>query len=562
MPRLPIFPNDIALSGSEKLLASDRGRTVNIPLSALAGFITTADLELGVTLTSDADNQITIQFTENGVALGDPQTVELSVREVNYVDIDESVDGQVTIQFQYDADGDPSTTNENIGSPFILKDGAMGLPGAAGGFGNPIATSLPAGSTPTVTATGPNNNKIFTFGIPRGADGSNGMQGVQGSYYVKAFTRSATMPASPNDLIWTEATRAFTGSSALIWGADVPTGTEQSWEVQALFNPLTSQTQISEWGNPYHAGGDGPKGDTGMTGAAAGYGTVTAVTGPIGVTTSGPDTAKNFTFSIPQGAQGIQGDPGATGMMGDQGLSLDDVVSSRTTTAGEDVGGIIANAGDTAITLQLTDGTTLPEVLIRRGAMGTAGTAGAAGSPGDTVTVTETGGVVTIASSGGSTETVNDVEAGGAVLTSTPEINSITIGGVVYAFEGGTHPSGGVVEDTFWGVDTTLPTAGLSNVHPIAQMFQATTGSDDNEVLGIFDYTLADDSPLDQYIIINLPDTLTTGVTVNFQFGNTTEGPFFYNIENVHVSNVGSTAGYTTYAFGFGADTYVRVHLT
>ena len=57
----------------------------------------------------------------------------------------------------------------------------------------------------------------------------------------------------------------------------------------------------------------------GPTGPAAGFGTPTASTGPIGVTASGPDTAKVFAFSIPAGATGPTGPAGASGGVGPTG---------------------------------------------------------------------------------------------------------------------------------------------------------------------------------------------------------------------------------------------------
>jgi len=51
----------------------------------------------------------------------------------------------------------------------------------------------------------------------------------------------------------------------------------------------------------------GANGTNGTNGTAAGFGTPTATTGPIGVTATGPDTAKVFAFSIPAGAPGTPG---------------------------------------------------------------------------------------------------------------------------------------------------------------------------------------------------------------------------------------------------------------
>lgn len=142
--------------------------------------------------------------------------------------------------------------------------GPIGATGASAGFGTPTATAttLDAGSpaTATVTASGPDTAKIFTFtfGIPQGATGATGPQGPTGA----------------------------TGAT----GAQGPAGA---------------------------TGATGPTGATGATGAAAGFGTPTATATalPAGseptvtVTESGPDTAKVFDFAF--------GIPSATPATGD-----------------------------------------------------------------------------------------------------------------------------------------------------------------------------------------------------------------------------------------------------
>ena len=543
MPRIRIYPQDVNLTGEEQLFGSDKdNRTVNIPLSALAGFISAGDLDLGVVITSPADNQITIQFTESGIPLGDPQTVDLSIREVNHVLSGTDGDGNVTIQFQYE---DEDGNFENIGDLITIMNGEDGAPA---GFGTPIATALPEGTPPSVVAVGPDTEKVFQFGIPAGA------KGEQGSYYVKAFTRSATNPGTPTDLTWTESTNAFTGTDAGTWQGTVPAGTEQTWEVQVLFDPSSSATTITSWGVPFHAGGTGPQGEDGPPGPAAGFGTPTATQLAVGaaptVTATGPNTAKIFTFGIPMGARGTQGVPGGkgdTGAKGDPGEGIKVDTSS------------LDSLGNTTVLLETAD-TEVPagSFLVQRGLQGLAGTNG---TPGDTVTVTEAGGQITITSSGGTSETLNEVEAGGDVFQNTPELNSITIGGVVYAIT--EHATGGgVTDDTFYGVVSALPTAGIDNVAPLDVVaFQNTMGTSNDEVL-FFPYDLGPTSSQDRFAVINLPDSLIGGLTVNFLFGHRTAGPFTYQVENVFSSSAGSTTGYTTFSFGYGADVYVQIDLT
>jgi hypothetical protein len=59
--------------------------------------------------------------------------------------------------------------------------GATGPVGPAAGFGTPTATGLPAGSAPTVTATGPDTAKVFAFGLPKGDQGIQGITGATGA---------------------------------------------------------------------------------------------------------------------------------------------------------------------------------------------------------------------------------------------------------------------------------------------------------------------------------------------------------------------------------------------
>ena len=57
----------------------------------------------------------------------------------------------------------------------------VGPVGPAAGFGTPTATGLPAGSAPTVTATGPDTAKVFAFGLPKGDQGIQGITGATGA---------------------------------------------------------------------------------------------------------------------------------------------------------------------------------------------------------------------------------------------------------------------------------------------------------------------------------------------------------------------------------------------
>ena len=115
--------------------------------------------------------------------------------------------------------------------------------------------------------------------------------------------------------------------------------------------------------------GSGPAGADGDDGAAAGFGTPTASTGAIGVTATGPDTAKVFAFSIPAGAAGADGDDGAAAGFG-------------TPTASTGAIGVTASGPDTAKVFAFS----IPAGAAGAdGADGTDGTDGADGADGKTV---------------------------------------------------------------------------------------------------------------------------------------------------------------------------------
>jgi len=141
------------------------------------------------------------------------------------------------------------------------------------------ASTLPAGSD----ATASYSDGVLSLGIPRGADGADGKDGADG--------------VTP----------------------DIDIGTVETLEtgVPAYANITgTVENPSLNLGLP-----KGNTGDTGATGAPAGFGAVTATidgttgTPSVDVTASGADTAKNFAFAFhnlkgEQGEQGEQGDPG------------------------------------------------------------------------------------------------------------------------------------------------------------------------------------------------------------------------------------------------------------
>ena len=400
-----------------------------------------------------------------------------------------------------------------------------------------------------------NDGLSFETGDLRGAASTE--PGPQGSYYVKLYLRATTQPDSPLDVTWMPGTGrgVLSGANADGWSLEIVDGPEQLWEVEAFFNP--TGTSITNWSAVFNSGATGPPGMDGENLQVRGY-----VTDTVGttVTLETADTLEDAnTFFVQRGVQGDQGPPGPTstvpGPSVDNTVQVSDGTATTPATVYFEVDGTrIPVGGSSTGVVEIPPGP--------RGIQGVQGEQGMPGDPGNLVVITENDGVITINSSGGTEAMLNEVEAGGTVTTATAEINSITIGGVVYAFEGGSHPSGGVTENTFWGVQSTAPTAGVSNMAVLdVQALQHTNGSDDREVLGQFDYTLADDSPLDQHIVINIPNALTDTHTVEFLLSHFETGPFgSWREEDVVIFD--GDPGYKTYTFGFAADVYIQVKLS
>jgi len=149
-------------------------------------------------------------------------------------------------------------------------------------------------------------SEAAVLSAPAGADGVDGADGADGAAGASAWTSDNTA-AGPGSAA--EGDFHFKEDDEQIYKK-----ISGSW---TLIADRTGATGV--------AGDDGADGADGATGAAAGFGTPTAETGTIGVTATGPDTAKIFAFSVPAGAtgdtgsQGIQGDTGETGSQGIQG---------------------------------------------------------------------------------------------------------------------------------------------------------------------------------------------------------------------------------------------------
>lgn len=273
----------------------------------------------------------------------------------------------------------PILTAKNTKTYFKLKNtgglrgekGEKGAPGQAATITAGTATSLPAGSTPTVTNTGTSSAAVFNFGIPKGDKGDTGDAGAPGQ--AATISVGSTTTGAPG----TNASVTNTGtSSAAVLNFTIPKGDK------------------------------GDKGDTGSAGSAATISVGTVTTGAEGsdatVTNSGTSSAAVFDFTIPRGATGATGSKGDKGDQGDAAT-----ISVGTTTTG-------AAGTNASVTNSGTTGAAVLDFTIPRGNKGDKGDKGDTGNPGDAATVTV--GTVTTGAPGTSATVVNSGTSSAAVL--------------------------------------------------------------------------------------------------------------------------------------------------
>lgn len=227
--------------------------------------------------------------------------------------------------------------------------GDTGATGAAAGFGAPTISVSNTTGTPsaTVTATGPDTAKVFSFqfsGIKgeTGAQGPQGVQGPQGApgqdgtsftvlgIYGSLQALQSAHPTGQAGDAWSIGTAE--DNTVYIWDTEVSAWVDIG-PIQGPQGPQGETGQQGPQGQQGEQGEQGIQGPKGDTGEAAGFGTPTAAvdntsgTPAVTVQASGPDTAKVFSFSFtglkgatgeqgPQGQTGPQGNPGADGVDG------------------------------------------------------------------------------------------------------------------------------------------------------------------------------------------------------------------------------------------------------
>lgn len=202
--------------------------------------------------------------------------------------------------------------------------GPQGEPGVAATVTAGTTTTLPAGSSASVTNSGTTSAAVFDFAIPQGAQGPQGPKGddgagisIEGSVSTYANLPTNLTPADEGKGYYVE-----DEGRLYIWnGTSFP----------ADGSGVQIQGPKGDKGDTGDTGPQGPQGETGATGA----------TGP-----EGPEG--------PQGPQGVQGPQGIQGIQGPAGADGTDGVSPTAT--------VVRTQTGATITITDAQGTTTADI--------------------------------------------------------------------------------------------------------------------------------------------------------------------------------------------------------
>lgn len=329
----------------------------------------------GTTFTPTVSSAGVISWTNDG-GLPNPSSVNIKGQQGDKGETGEAAGfgtptatvDQTTGQASVSVSASGPDTAKVFNFAFSGIKGEQGTNGTAAGFGTPTASVDANVGTPsvTITSSGPNTAKVFDFQFKnlKGVQGEKGEDGDAGTTFTPSVSSAGVIswtndgglpnPSSVN-IKGQKGDKGDTGDDA---GFGTPTAsvdanvgtpsvtvsasgpnTAKVFDFQfknlkgvqgekgddgTIFTPSVSSEGVISWTNnggktnpsPVNIRGpQGPDGDKGETGDAAGFGTPAATVGTgtgtpsVSVTASGPDTAKVFSFAF----DGLKGTPGANG---------------------------------------------------------------------------------------------------------------------------------------------------------------------------------------------------------------------------------------------------------
>lgn len=224
--------------------------------------------------------------------------------------------------------------------------GIQGIQGVQGETGKAATITLGSvgtgepGTDVVIENTGTSAAAVFNFVIPRGEKGETG----EGFRIAKTYSSVAEMNAG------------YSTDGVPINGfVLIDTGNVEDEENARLYRKGdTAYVFLTDL-----SGAQGIKGETGATGAAAGFGTPTATvdanigTPAVTITSSGSNTAKvfNFAFRNLKGETGATGPQGPKGETGDTGAAGADGAPGAAAGFGTPTASVDANVGTPSVTI-------------------------------------------------------------------------------------------------------------------------------------------------------------------------------------------------------------------